>query len=335
MPNLSPEQLDAALAGGLQPAYVVYGEEDLLRVEALDAIRAAARRSDYRNREVYTVETGFDWSALVAGAQAMGLFAERKLLEIHLSGGKPGKEGGEALLRLVEQCPPDTCMVLLLPKLERAQTQSKWFAAWQAKAVVVNAKAVSLAALPEWIRRRLAQHRLDIDADALALFAEKVEGNLLAAKQEIDKLALLLPPREAVHLADAEAAVANVARFDVFQLSAAWMSGDAARVLRLLDGLAAEGSEPVLLLWVVSEDIRTLMRLLAALKQGQSVSSVRQSLRLWGEKQTLAPVAAQRIGVRRLLAALQQCARIDREIKGVQEGDAWADIRHMMLSLSA
>lgn len=334
MPEVSAGQLDKALAGGLQPAYVVYGEEDLLRVESLDAIRAAARRLDYHNREVYTVETGFDWPTLLAGVQSVGLFAEQKLLEIHIPSGKPGKEGGEALLHLAEQWPQeDTCLVLSLPKLERAQTQSKWFTAWQSKAVMVNARAITLAALPEWIRQRLARHQLDIEDDALALFAEKVEGNLLAARQEIDKLALLLPPGQQARLADAEAAVANVARFDVFQLSAAWMSGDAGRLVRLLDGLAAEGSEPVLLLWAVSEDIRTLMRLLAALKQGQSVAGVRRSLRLWGEKQTLAPLAAQRIGVQRLLAALQQCACIDRKIKGVQEGDAWADIKHLMLSL--
>ncbi|WP_066569164.1 DNA polymerase III subunit delta [Snodgrassella sp. CFCC 13594] len=335
MASLSTHQLDESLAGGLHSAYLLHGEEDLLRVEALDALRSAAKQHGYDNREVFTVDNGFDWSALMGAAQSAGLFADKKLLEIHIPNGKPGKEGGEALVQLAHRLPEDTCVVLVLPKLEKAQAQSKWFGAWAKVATVVEAKAVSLAALPQWIETRLARDGLAIESDALRLFADKVEGNLLAAKQEIDKLALLLPAGHLVSVADAEAAVANVARFDVFQLAAAWMNGDAARVVRLLDGLAAEGSEPVLLLWAISEDIRTLIRLLAALKQGQNVGQLRNSLRLWGEKQTWAPQAARRIGVPRLLLALQTCARIDRQIKGAEEGDAWAETRHLLLSLAA
>lgn len=318
----------------LKPLYVIHGEEDLLRVEALDSLRAAAKKQGYLNREVYTADNAFDWNELLQSAGSMGLFADLKLLEIHIPGGKPGKNGGDALQTLAERLPEDTVTVVMLPKLERAQTQAKWFASLAVHGVVLEAKAVAGAALPQWIRGRLNRLNLDIEADALALFAERVEGNLLAAKQEIDKLALLHPAGHLVNMADAEAAVANVARFDVFQLAGAWMGGDAPRVARLLEGLEAEGEEPVLLLWAVAEDVRTLIRLTAALKQGQSVQAVRNSLRLWGDKQTLAPAAVKRISINRLLAALQDCARIDRIIKGAEEGNAWAEFKHLVTGLA-
>ena len=334
MAQMDIEQLSPDLP--LKPLYVIHGEEDLLRVEALDVLRQAARQQGYLNREVYSADSAsFDWQELLHAAGSMGLFADLKLLEIHIPSGKPGKAGGDALQELAGRLPEDTAVVLMLPKLERAQMQAKWFAALAKHGVVLEAKAVSGAALPQWIQGRLKQAGLEIEADALSLFAERVEGNLLAAKQEIDKLALLHPRGHLVNMADAEAAVANVARFDVFQLAGAWMSGDAARTARLLEGLEADGEEPVMLLWALAEDIRILIRLTAALKQGQSVQSVRNSLRLWGDKQTLAPMAVRRISIARLLAALQDCAKIDCMIKGAEVGNAWAEFKHLTLELAA
>ena len=334
MAQMDIEQLSPDLP--LKPLYVIHGEEDLLRVEALDVLRQAARQQGYLNREVYSADSAsFDWQELLHAAGSMGLFADLKLLEIHIPGGKPGKAGGDALQELAGRLPEDTAVVLMLPKLERAQMQAKWFAALAKHGVALEAKAVSGAALPQWIQGRLKQAGLEIEADALSLFAERVEGNLLAAKQEIDKLALLHPRGHLLNMADAEAAVANVARFDVFQLAGAWMSGDAARTARLLEGLEADGEEPVMLLWALAEDIRILIRLTAALKQGQSVQSVRNSLRLWGDKQTLAPMAVRRISIARLLAALQDCAKIDCMIKGAEVGNAWAEFKHLTLELAA
>ena len=334
MAQMDIEQLSPDLP--LKPLYVIHGEEDLLRVEALDVLRQAARQQGYLNREVYSADSAsFDWQELLHAAGSMGLFADLKLLEIHIPGGKPGKAGGDALQELAGRLPEDTAVVLMLPKLERAQMQAKWFAALAKHGVVLEAKAVSGAALPQWIQGRLKQAGLEIEADALSLFAERVEGNLLAAKQEIDKLALLHPNGGQIDLAQAQQAVADVARFDVFQLAGAWMSGDAARTARLLEGLEADGEEPVMLLWALAEDIRILIRLTAALKQGQSVQSVRNSLRLWGDKQTLAPMAVRRISIARLLAALQDCAKIDCMIKGAEVGNAWAEFKHLTLELAA
>lgn len=318
----------------LKSLYVIHGEEELLRIEALDALRAAAKKQGYLNREAYTADASFDWNELLQTAGSAGLFADLKLLELHIPNGKPGKTGGEALQDFAAHLPEDTVTLVLLPKLEKTQLQSKWFAALAAKGEVWEAKPVGAAALPQWIRGRLDKIGLGIEADALALFAERVEGNLLAARQEIDKLGLLYPKGHTLTIDEAQTAVANVARFDVFQLAGAWMKGDVPRVCRLLDGLQEEGEEPVLLLWAVAEDIRTLIRLAASLKQGQSIQSVRNSLRLWGDKQTLAPLAVKRISVVRLLDALKTCAKIDRIIKGAEEGDSWAAFRQLVISLA-
>ncbi|MDK4564572.1 DNA polymerase III subunit delta, partial [Kingella kingae] len=254
--------------------------------------------------------------------------------EIHIPNGKVGKQGGDALQQLAQQLPADTVMLLVLPKLDKTQTQSKWFTALAKNGMVLEAKPIVGNALPAWIRERLAAQGLDIDADALQLFTERVEGNLLAAKQEIEKLGLLYAQGHVLSLDDVQAAIANVARFDVFDLSSAWLGGDTKRVVRLLEGLEAEGDEPVLALWSVAEDIRTVIRLSAALKQGKTAQQVRNELRLWGDKQTLMPKAAARLSVAQLINSLQECAKIDRQIKGAESGDAWASFRHLVMTLA-
>lgn len=319
----------------LQPLYVLHGEEELLRLEAVDSLRRAAAEQGYLNRETHYVEADFDWQAFLLSAAGIGLFADLKLIELHLPAGRPGRAGGEALERFAARLPEDSVSVVVLPKLDKAQQQSKWFAALAAAGKVWEARPVGTEALPAWIRRRLAAVGLDIGADALSLFAMRVEGNLLAARQEVEKLALLYPQGHCLEAADVENSVADLARFDTFQVASAWMTGDTVRLLRLLDGLEAEGEEPVLLLWAVAEDIRTLIRLTAALKQGQSIGQVRNSLRLWGSRQQWAAAAVKRIGVGRLVAALRECAAADRMIKGAQSGNAWAHLRGILSDLSA
>lgn len=322
------------LSRPLSSLYLIYGDEDLLRFESLDALRETAKNQGVAMREAFFVDSKTDWTEILAAVESQGLFSDKKLLEIHIPTGKPGVAGGNALIDLAGKLNEDTTVVIFLPKLEKAQTQAKWFATLAKAAQVFEAKAVSAADLPQWIRHRLFAHELQIDEDALLLFAERVEGNLMAANQEIEKLALLHQAGAVVSLEDAQNAVANVARFDVFQLSNAWLSGDVPRVVRLMDALEAEGEEPILLLWSVSEDIRTLLRLHAAFKQGQSIMQVRNPLRLWGEKQTLAPLALKRIGVRRLMNALQTCAMADQQIKGVAQGKAWQTARQMLIELA-
>ena len=333
MPSLSPDALGAALAKGLAPLYLVHGEEALLALEAADAVRAAARAAGYLEREVLTVEAGFDWSQLSDAMSSVSLFASLKLLEIRIPGGKPGTEGSEALQRLAASPPADTLTLITLPKLDKTQQQGKWFAALEKAGLAVEARPVGRAELPGWITRRLKAQGQQLGGEALEFFVERVEGNLLAARQEVDKLALLYPKGE-LSLADLQAAVANVARFDVFQLSESWLAGDAPRLMRMLDGLMAEGEAPVLVLWSLSEDVRMLLRLRQGLKDGRQLRDMARELRLWGDKQRLAEPALRRIGPRKLMDALSECARIDRQIKGVEPGEPWQTMRALATKLA-
>ncbi|POZ61271.1 DNA polymerase III subunit delta [Chromobacterium alticapitis] len=334
MPSLSPDALNAALAKGLGPLYLVHGEEALLALEAADAVRQAAQAAGYLEREVLTVEAGFDWSQLADSMSSVSLFASLKLLEIRIPGGKPGVEGAEALQKLAAAPPQDTITLITLPKLDKAQQQSKWFTVLDKAAQVVEARLVGRAELPGWMSRRLKAQGQQLGAEALAFFVDRVEGNLLAARQEVDKLALLYPKGE-LSLADLQAAVANVARFDVFQLSEAWLSGDMPRLMRMLDGLMAEGEAPVLVLWSLAEDVRMLLKLRQGLKDGRQLRDMARELRLWGEKQKLAEPALRRIGPRKLMDALSECARIDRQIKGVEPGEPWQTMRALATKLAA
>lgn len=325
-PHASPEALTTLLGRGLAPLYLIHGEEALLALEAADAIRAAARRAGYLEREVLTVEAGFDWSQLTDAMSSVSLFASLKVLEVRIPTGKPGSEGGEALQRLAARPPDDTVTLVILPKLERTQLQAKWFVALQKAAVEIEARAVGRAELPAWIARRMKAQGQTLGDDALAFFTDRVEGNLLAARQEVDKLALLYPQRE-LSLAEVRDAVANVARFDVFHLSSAWLSGDGARVARMLDGLQAEGEAPVLVLWALAEDVRMLLKLRQGVKDGRNVREMQRELKLWGERQKLAEPALRRIGPRKLMDAIGRCAEVDRQIKGAEAGDAWQSLR--------
>ncbi|WP_174875039.1 DNA polymerase III subunit delta [Vogesella oryzae] len=336
MPANSPEALKEQLARGAPAAlYLVYGEETLLALEAADSIRAAARAAGYLEREVLTVEgAGFDWSQLRDAMSSVSLFASLKLLEIRIPGGKPGTEGGEALQQLAANPPDDTVTLIQLPKLDKTQQKSKWFTALEKAAVLVEARPVGRNDLPAWIARRLKLQGQTLSHEAATFFADRVEGNLLAAKQEIDKLALLHPPGE-LTLAQLREAVANVARFDVFHLSESWLSGDVARATRMLDGLEAEGEAPVLVLWSFTEDVRMLIRLGRGLQEGRSVRDMAGELRLWGDKQRVAEPALKRIGGKQLMAALAECARIDRQIKGVEPGEPWHSLKRLAARLAA
>ena len=334
MPSLSPDALTAVLDKGLAPLYLIHGEETLLALEASDSLRQHARDQGYLEREVLTVEAGFDWSQLRDAMSSVSLFASLKLLEIRIPGGKPGTEGGEALQQLAANPPQDTITLITMPKLEKTQLQSKWYLALEKAAVVVEAKPVGRHELAGWIARRLKRQQQHLSPEALSFFADRVEGNLLAARQEVDKLALLYPAGE-LSLEQLREAVANVARFDVFHLSEAWLSGDVARVERMLEGLLAEGESPVLVLWSFTEDVRMLLRLRQGLKDGRQLRDLARELRLWGDKQRLAEPALRRIGPRKLMRALTECARIDQQIKGVANGDPWHALRGLAMLLAA
>jgi len=337
------EQLAAHLEKGVRTLYTVWGDEPLLAQEAADAIRAAARAAGCTERQVHVVAgSHFDWSALLGAAQARSLFAERQLIEIRIPSGKPGKEGGEALQRYCQaasKASDDVVTLVQLPRLDRAQQSSAWFSALDGAGITVRVDPVERKALPLWIARRLAAQgqRVAPGEDGertLAFFADRVEGNLLAAHQEVQKLALLHPPGE-LSFEQVEAAVLNVARYDVFQLGEAVLAGQVGRALRMLDGLRAEGEAAVLVHWTLSEDIRGLKRVKDGVAQGKPLPLALREARAWGAKERLferAVAVATDSALAELLAAAQVC---DGLVKGLRHPewpvDPWEGLRRLVL----
>ena len=334
------EQLNAHLQKGLRPIYTLWGDEPLLSQEAGDAIRAAARAAGHTERQVHTVAGAyFNWSGLLGASQAMSLFADRQLIEIRIPSGKPGKEGSEALQRYCTTLSDDVVTVIYLPRLDRQQQASAWFTALDGAGVSVRFDPIDRKALPQWIAQRLgAQGQRVLGGEAgqqtLAFFADRVEGNLLAAHQEIQKLALLYPAGE-LSFEQIEAAVLNVARYDVFKLGEAVLAGQVARALRMLDGLRAEGEAAVLVHWTLAEDIRGLKRVKDAMASGKPLPMALREARVWGAKERLFESAVPLItdnALAQLLHAAQVC---DGLVKGLRHPDwpveAWDGLKRLVL----
>jgi DNA polymerase-3 subunit delta len=329
------EALGAALdkaAGRLPPIVWIASDEPLLLLEAADRVRAAARAAGHDERSVFHVDRGFRIETLLQEAGAMSLFASRRLLELRLAG-KPGKELGEALADAAPGLADDTRMLVTGPRLDRAATESAWFARIDRAGWTVPIPVVERDRLPRWIGERLARQHQRADAATLQLIADRVEGNLLAADQEVRKLALLFP--EGALPADAvRAVVLDVARWDVFDLVGAALAADASRALRCLGGLRAEGSAVPQLLWAVAEAVRVLLRLEAARACGRAPAQVLRELRIWGERERLYPAALQRLPRGRLRRLLRACGHVDRMAKGAQAGDAWQALEAVVLGLA-
>lgn len=323
--KLSGEDLPRHLAKGLTPLYVIHGDAPLLSIEAADAIRAAARAAGYDEREVLTVEQGFKWAELRNSAQSMSLFSSRKLVELRIPTGKPGVEGAQALQDYCEQLNVDTVTVVTLPRLDKTGQNSKWFTALAEHGVTIAAEEIALNALPDWIASRLQRQGQSADRDTLLFLAERVEGNLLAAFQEIQKLALLFPAGP-LSFEQVKDAVMDVARYDVFKLSEAMLAGDAARFARILDGLHAEGEATVLILWALSEDIRAVAKVSRAMQSGDNMASALRDARVWGARQKLVERAVRRFKPATAERALRQAAHLDKVIKGLRPGDVWSEL---------
>jgi DNA polymerase-3 subunit delta len=336
------EQLAAHLQRGLKPLYLVHGDEPLLAQEAGDAIRAAARAAGFDERKVFTVSGAhFDWSAVLGAAQAMSLFAQRQLIEIRMPGGKPGKDGSEALQRYAAHLCDDVLTLVQCARLDGQQLKSAWFAALDGAGVSVRVETVERAALPAWLARRLARQGQRVaegeaGQQALAFFADRVEGNLLAAHQELQKLALLQPAGE-LSFEQVEAAVLNVARYDVFKLGEAVLAGRLRRALRMLDGLRAEGQPPVLVHWTLAEDIRALQRIKYAVDGGKPLPMALREARVWGQREKLFERALPLLGAAQLDALVSAASVCDGLVKGLKHAewpaDPWDALRLLMLRL--
>ncbi|TMG83839.1 MAG: DNA polymerase III subunit delta [Betaproteobacteria bacterium] len=329
--QLRPAQLAAHLASGLRPLYVVHGDEPLLAIEAGDEIRAAARAAGFDQREILVAEPGFKWDAFEAANRNLGLFGERKLIDLTMPTGKPGAEGARVLEDCAANPSADTVTLITLPRLDRAAQTAAWFSALEQAGVSIAVYPLERGELPQWLRERLARQNQRVADDTLQFLADATEGNLLAAKQEIEKLALLLPEGQLEHDA-VERAVADVSRFDVFQLSEAWLAGDAARALRILAALETAGEGVPLLLWQLGEDLHALASVLAEAAAGTPIATAVRSARVWGRRQAAMERAARRVDPASLRSMLIGLARLDALAKGIGRGNIWDELSDAALA---
>jgi DNA polymerase-3 subunit delta len=345
--QIGADRLAGQLQRELRPVYTVWGDEPLLAQEAADAIRAAARAAGCTERQVHTVlGAHFDWSSLLGASQALSLFADRQLVEIRIPSGKPGKEGSDALQRYCELAAAgggrDVITLVQLPRLDRSQQSSAWFGALDRAGLAVRVDPIERQTLPRWIGERLAVQGQHVAAGAegqraLAFFADRVEGNLLAAHQEIQKLALLYPPGE-LSFEQIETAVLNVARYDVFRLGEAVLAGQATRALRMLDGLRSAGEAAVLVHWTLAEDIRGLKRVKDALGAGKPLPLALREARVWGAKERVFERAVTLISESSLAHLLDAAHVCDGLVKGLKHADwpldPWDGLQRLVLMLA-
>lgn len=327
-------RLSAHLEGGLKPLYVVHGDAPLLQIESCDAIREKARKSGFDEREILTAEQGFDWTGLIDASRSLSLFSPKRLIDFRIPSGKVGIEGGKILQAYCEQLQPDVVTLISLPKLDRQGLSSKWFEALERSGVAVSANDVERGDLPEWIARRLSIQGQQAGREALQFLAENVEGNLLAAHQEIRKLGLLYPEGR-LTFEDVKKAVLDVARYDIFQLGEAMLSGNARRFARILEGLKGEGVAETLVLWQLADEIRALHKVLTGINGGKQQAQALRDARVWGARQALVLKACRQTSLERLETMLAAASGIDLIVKGLRKGDVWDELLQIGLNFAA
>ena len=340
--QIALNQLTAQLGKGLRTLYTVHGDEALLVQEAVDAIRAAARAAGHSERSSFTVAGAhFDWSAVLAAGGSLSLFADKQIIEVRIPSGKPGKDGSTALQQLAESSVGNdgTLTIVILPRLDKATKTGAWFAALEANGATIQVDSIERAALPPWIAQRLQLQGQHVKSGeegqrTLAFFADRVEGNLLAAHQEIQKLGLLYPPGE-LAFEQVEQAVLNVARYDVFKLSDAVLSGQVLRTERMLSGLQAEGEAEVLVHWALAEDIRAMKRVKDALRNGRPMPMALRENRVWGNKERHFERVLPRISDAAVARLLHSAHAVDGIVKGLKvpewPQDGWQALHRLAL----
>lgn len=331
--KLKPEHIPAHLHRNLAPIYLVSGDEPLQVAEACDAIRTRARETGCSERLLFNVETGFDWNALLQARDSLSLFAERRLVELRLPTAKPGEAGAMALIDYAARPPAGDVLLVITAKIDKDAQRSKWFTALEQTGVVVQAWPLSVAELPAWIERRMRAKGLQPSAEAVALLAERVEGNLLACSQEIEKL-LLLHGAGAVDGAAVTAAVSDSARYSVYDLVDRALAGAGAAVTRVLRGLQGEGEEQVVVLWALTREIRTLAIMADELRRGAAIEQLFNKNKIWQNRKILVRDALKRFSPQTLHQLLRQAGRADRVIKGVAAGNVWDELLQLALGLA-
>ena len=330
--RLRPEQLEAHLSKSLAAVYLIHGDEPLLALEAADAVRAAARRRGHDERQVLVAGKGFDWGELLSAGANLSLFGGKKIVELRIPGAKPGAEGGHAIARYCAKPNPDTLLLVTMPRPEGPFWKADWFLALSGAGVAAEIQAVDREHLPDWLVARLARNGQRLDAEALEFLVDRVEGNLLAAHQEIQKLALLAP-RGDLDIGVVRAAVSTVARFDPFVASDALLTGDLKRYVRAIEGLRGEGESAVYVLTILAGDLQALARVQELLADGRSLEAAMDASKVWKRRQPVIRTGQRNFAPAAVQAAIAHAARIDRVSKGVARGEPWDEFVRLGLEL--
>jgi len=329
----SPDQLCAQLKRQLAPVYLVSGDEPLQLQECCDLVRREARAQGCTDREVIDAGSpGFDWQEILHSANSMSLFAERKLIELRLPSGKPGAEGSKALCEYLEIASGDDVLLIVAGKIDKQSTNSKWFKALDKAGVVIQVWPVDARNLPRWVRQRVSAAGMSIDDEALQLLCDRVEGNLLAASQEVEKLKLLASDSRITARAVLDS-VSDNARYSVFELADKALQGDAAGSLHMLHGLRGEGTEPAVVLWSLTREIRTLYEVQLDCPNGQGVMQALNARRVWKNRISLMQSALARHNPRSMAQLLEQATKVDGSIKGFAGGRPWDNLEDLVLGL--
>lgn len=328
--RLKPDQLAAALQKSLAPIYFVSGDEPLQLGEMADAVRAEARRVGYESREVLVADTGFSWQELTEAAQTLSIFADKKVIDLRLTSGTPGTEGAKALISYCERPPEDTLLLITAAKTASASLKTRWFQALDKAGCIIQVWPLDGQDLLRWLQQRMQKRGLQADAAGIKILASRIEGNLLAASQEIEKLYVLYGagPLNTQQIFDV---VADSSRFDVFKLMDSVLSGRAGRVLKILSGLQAEGVAAPVVLWALTREARILIKIKLALASGQPRLMVFKNNQIWDKRQQLVSDALSRLSEKDLHNILMLSAKADRQIKGRQQGEPWETLLSICL----
>jgi DNA polymerase-3 subunit delta len=332
--RLKPEQLSAALQKGLMPVYFITGDEPLQLGEAADAVRKAARKAGFENREIMSAETGFEWNQLAFSADSLSIFADKKIIDLRLPSGTPGTDGAKALIAYCERLPEDTLLLITAGKLASGALKTRWLEALDKMGVVIQVWPLEGQDLIRWLQQRMQQRGLNAETDGLRLLASRIEGNLLAAAQEIEKLYVLYGTGNLSNQQIFDV-VADSSRYDVFKLMDSVLSASVNRIFKVLSGLRSEGVAAPIVLWALTREARVLIKIKQALSQGQNREAVFKNNQIWDKRKQLVSNALNRLSDSDLNSILVLSAKADRQIKGRQQGDAWETLLAICLMFAS
>jgi len=332
--RIKPEQLSAVLQKGLKPVYFITGDEPLQLGEMADAVRKAAKKAGFENREIISAETGFEWNQLAFSAESLSIFADKKIIDLRLPSGTPGTDGAKALIAYCERVPEDTLLLITAGKVASSALKTRWLEALDKVGVVIQVWPLEGQDLIRWLHQRLHQRGLNAETDGLRILASRIEGNLLAAAQEIEKLYVLygtgnLSNQQIIDV------VADSSRYDVFKLMDSVLSASVNRIFKVLSGLRAEGIAAPIVLWALTREARGLIKIKLALTQGQNRDTVFKNNQIWDKRKQLVNNALNRLSESDLNSILVLSAKADRQIKGQQQGDAWETLLSICLMFAS